>query len=311
MANTFIKPTQVVEAAALLLQREIVLPALFFKQADSSFKYVLNDTVTLRVPAVMSARRRTLRSTNPLVADELTETSVAVQLTDHIYKLLNVTDENLTLDIRDFASQVLQPQMRSVAEELELLIGETLAAANVSGQQYITFSDPDTSYDKIVDAGAILSHLKVGMSGRFIVAGTNIAAAFRKDDKLSKVNESGSDSALRDATIGRVSGFRIVESLALNPNDAYACHPTALALALVAPALPAGAAEKSYVNTEGITLRYLRDYNPTNSTGPVDRTLVDVFAGAKSVEQAGSSPTGTINRRIVKIHYTGTGPISD
>lgn len=121
MANTFIKAQQIVDAAALLLQREIVLPRLVWTQPSADFVGALDDTVTLRVPAVLDARSRVLRSTTALVADELTETSVPVALDTHVYQLLNITDEQLTLDIRDFASQVLAPQMRAVAEGLSLI----------------------------------------------------------------------------------------------------------------------------------------------------------------------------------------------
>ena len=51
----------------------------------------------------------------------------------------------------------------------------------------------------------------------------------------------------------------------------------------------------SRVASESFALRYLRDYNPTNSTGPVDRSLVDAFVGAASVEEDSN------NNRLVKL----------
>src|SRR5688500_12595267 len=99
----------------LLLQREIVLPRLVWRlPPGTSFKGALDDTVTLKVPAILDARTRTLRSANPLIADELAQTSVPVTLDTHVYSLLNITDEELTLDIVDFTRDVLAPQMRAV-----------------------------------------------------------------------------------------------------------------------------------------------------------------------------------------------------
>lgn len=295
MANTFIKAAQIVQAATLLLQREIVLPRLVWRQADANFVGALNDTITLRVPAVRVARTRVMRSATALVADDLAETSVPVKLDTHVYDLLNITDEQLTLDIVDFTTQVLNPQMRGVAEGLEDVIGTELAAANVAAGQELTPLESEEPYDMAVDAARILNDLKVGRVGRTLLVGSEVEAWLLKSDKLSKVNESGSDSALRDAIITRVAGFTVVGSQAIASDVAYAFHATAIALAVVAPALPSGAVMKERVSIAGLALRFLRDYNPTNATGPVDRSLVDAFVGAVSVEEAGN------NNRLVKI----------
>jgi len=292
VANTYIKAAQIVQAAALLLQREIVLPRLVWTQPDANFKGALNDTVTLRVPAVLAARTRTLRSTDPLQADTLTETSVPIVLDTHVYSLLNITDEELTLDIADFAAQVLAPQMRAVAEGMENAIVDALEGANEAATISMDDAHP---YDTLVDAGTILNDNNVPRNGRVLVMGSGIEAVILKSDKFSKVNESGTSDALRDATITRAAGFTLVGSNAVDPWTAYAMDQYAVAFADVAPALPAGATMKERVSTAGLALRYIRDYNPTNSTGPVDRSLVDAFVGAASVEQNG------VNARLVVI----------
>jgi hypothetical protein len=293
VANTYIKAAQIVQAAALLLQREIVLPRLVWTQPDSSFIGSLNDTVTLRVPAVLASRTRVLRSEEALVADTLTETSVPVVLDTHVYSLLNVTDEELTLDIADFAAQVLAPQMRAVGEGMENTIVDALEAATPADT--ISLNDFANTYEALIEAGAVLNENNVPRGGRIVVVGSRIEAQILSDERFSKVNESGSSDALRDATITRAAGFTIVGSNAVDPWTAYAMDQYAVAFANVAPKLPEGAAMKERVSFAGLALRYLRDYNPTNSTGPVDRTLVDAFVGAASVEQGG------VNARLVEI----------
>ena len=301
MANTFIKATQVVQMARLLLQREIVLPRLVWSDfTKQNFQYAANDTVSMVVPAVMDARTRVLRSTTALTADDLTETKVDVTLDTHVYKLLNITDEQLTLDIRDFGVQVLQPQMRAVAEGLEDVIATELAAANAA--ETVTFTEgTDDAYKVVLKARKALNDLNVSMAGRVLVVGSSVELALLEDDRISKAQNSGdaiASDALREASLPRVGGFTIVGSNALAEDEAYAFHQTAIAFGAFAPAIPAGAADGSQVSEEGIGLRYLRDYNPTNSTGPVDRSLVDAFAGATSVEQGGT------NKRLVKIAFT-------
>lgn len=306
MANTFIKATQVVQMARLLLQREIVLPRLVWSDLTKAhFQYAFNDTVTMTVPAVLASRTRTLRSTSGLTADDLAETSVDVKLDKHVYKLLNITDEQLTLDIRDFGTQVLQPQIRSVAEGLEDVIAGTLAGATSASGDVGFVEGTDDPYKVLVRARKALNDLNVPMNDRVVVVGSAVEAAFLESDRISKASASGdsnANDALRDATIGRVAGFQIVQSNALGEDEAYAFHRTAVAFSAFAPAIPAGATDGAQTSSDGIGMRYLRDYNPTNSTGPVDRSLVDAFAGSSSVEEeVGSS---VANKRLVKIDFT-------
>lgn len=301
MANTFIKATQVVEMARLLLQREIVLPRLVWSDfSKQNFQYAANDTVSMVVPAQFDARTRVLRSSTGLTADDLTETKVDVTLDTHVYKLLNITDEQLTLDIRDFASQVLQPQMRAVAEGLEEVIATELAAANAA--ETVDYADgTDDPWKVVLSARKALNDLNVAKDGRVLVVGSAVEMALLSDDRWSKAQNSGdaiAGDALTEAMLPRVGGFTIVGSNALGENEAYAFHRTAIAFGAFAPTVPTGAVAGAQTSSEGIGMRYLRDYNPTNSTGPVDRSLVDAFAGATSVEQGGS------NQRLVAINYT-------
>lgn len=306
MANEFLKAAQIVDAANLLLQREIVLPRLVARYGLADFQYALNDTVTLRVPAVRTAKTRTMRSNTPLAAEDLAETSVPIRLDTHVYDLLNITDEQLTLDIRDFARQVLAPQIRGVVEGLENVLATTIEGATFEADPIPFAEGTDEPYDVAVDANKALNKLNVPRNGRVLLVGANVEAAFLKSDKLSKVNESGDSSALRDATITRVAGFRVVGSNAIDEDFAVAFHRDAFGLGVVAPAVPSGAAMGERRESDGLALRYLRDYNPTNATGPVDRSLVDAFAGAASVDE-GEEGSET-NRRGVLIDFTPEEP---
>ncbi len=303
MANETLKAERIVEAAVLLLQREIVLPRLVWRQADADFIGAKDDTITLRVPAVLDARTRTMRSNTALQADEFAETAVPVKLDTHVYSLLKVRDEELTLDIKDFARQVLAPQIRAVAEGMEDVVAAALAAATPEASNIAFVEGTDEPFDVLIDARRELNLLNVPMEGRVFLAGANVEAALLKSEKFNRVDQSGTSDALRDATLNRIAGFTIVTSNAIDPDAAYAFHRTAVAMGIVAPDLPDGAPSKARVSLDGLAMRYLRDYAPENSTGPVDRTLVDSFVGAASVED-GDSPT---NKRIVAIDFTGVG----
>lgn len=308
MANETIKAAQIVEAAVLLLQREIVLPRLVWRQADANFVGALDDTITLRVPAILDARTRTMRANTALTFDEFAETAVPVKLDTHVYNGIKIRDEELTLDIRNFASQVLAPQIRAVAEGLEDVIATALAAADAEATSIDFVEGTDDPYEVLVAARKKLNLLNVPAGNRVALVGANVEAAILGDAKLRSVAESGAgaEDALREGTVfTRLAGFRVVSSNAIDPDAAYAFHQTAIALGMVAPALPDGATSKARVSLEGLAMRYLRDYAPENSTGPVDRSLVDCFVGAASVDE-GETGSET-NKRIVHINFTGDG----
>jgi hypothetical protein len=305
VANEFIKAEQIVEAAVLLLEREVVLGRLVWTQSSADFVGAKDDTITLRVPAVMAAKTRTMRGSDDLEAEDLTETAVPVALDTHVYQLLNITDEQLTLDIRNFAPQVLARQVRSVAEGIEDVIAGTISGVTWEADP-VTFTEGDDEpFDVLVNAGKALNLLNVPRTERVFLCGASVEAALLKSDKLSKVNESGTSDALREATIARVAGFTVVGSNAIGEDEAYAFHRTAVAFGNVAPALPEGATMKARISSSdgSFALRYLRDYNPTNSTGPVDRSLVDAFVGAASVDDENTSS----NHRGVEVQFTPEG----
>ena len=95
MANSFLKPTVVVDTAIKLLQREIVLPQLVWLNGLGDFAGKYQDTITIRVPARTVAHRRSFRGTGAarnLVTEDLTENAIAVTLDHDVYHAVSLTD---------------------------------------------------------------------------------------------------------------------------------------------------------------------------------------------------------------------------
>jgi hypothetical protein len=288
VANTFLKPTVIASTALALLQREIVLPGLVWSDAVPNFAGAFGDTVTVRVPARTTARTRTLRDTSAgrnIITDTLTETGIDVKLDTDVYNAVPVTDEELTLDIRDFAAQILAPQVRAVAEGLENGLVACMQAGDYAAVATI---DPAATYNSIVDIRKALNDANVPLGGRALVLGSALEAAVLKDPLFVKSNEAGTDSAMREAKIGRISGFDVFTSNALAPDEGYAFHRTAYVMATRAPAVPMGAAFGASVvdPAAGFALRFLRDYDFTTTT---DRSLVDAYCGFKAVNDGASN----------------------
>ena len=322
MANSYLKAEKIAAAALGLLQREIVLPGLVWHNAGGSFQGAAGDTITIRVPARTIARSRTLRGARGLASegtgiiqmDELTEHSVDVTLDEAIYSAIATTDEELTLDINDFAAQILAPQVRAVAEGLENKVADEMVNAPWTAANTVAIphsklpngTDPDTAnwdvFRGLVSVRKKMNMANLPQNDRIVVVGPGMEEAFLNDPHLNRFDasgDSGPGSALRDATLGRIAGFnQVVVSNALPADIGFAFHRTAFVLSLQAPAMPSGVPFGTSQAYQGLAMRYIRDYDFRNVQ---DRGMVDVYAGTNSVvdgvvsEVQTLTPTGTIS----------------
>lgn len=286
MANTLLKAERIAAAALGLLEREIILPALVWRDAGGSFVGAAGDTISIRVPARTTARTRPLRGTRPtasegegiITMDELTETKIDVTLDEAIYNAIPITDEELTLDITNFGMQILAPQVRAVAEGLENKLAAQMVSANYATTLALDTGDP---YKTLVDARVQLNKDNIPMNGRTCVVGADLEGIFLKSEHLSMADKAGDNNALRDAAIGRVAGFGpVYVSNALPPNVGYVFHKTAYVLSMQSPVVPDGASYGSSQTHQSMALRWIRDYDFRNV---MDRSLVDVYAGTNIV----------------------------
>lgn len=308
MANSYLKATRIAAAALGLLEREIILPALVWRDAGGDFSGAFGDTISLRVPSRTVARTRTFRGARPtasegqgvIVMDELVETKVDVSLDTAPYSAVPITDEELTLDIVNFGEQVLRPQVRAVAEAVENAVAAEMVGATYPTGHNITLSATEP-YDSIVDARVALNKANVPMTDRYIVVGADMEGVFLKSDHLNRVDASGTDSMLRQATIGRLAGFEaVIVSNALPANVGFAFHKSAYVLSMRAPVVPDGVTFGSSRTFESLAMRWLRDYDFRNVQ---DRSLIDTYIGTNIVADG----PGTNEVQTVTITGTPTG----
>lgn len=306
MANQFLKPEVIAATALGLLQREIVLPRLVWNDAVSDFAGAKNDTVSIRVPARLEAREYGWRNdrSSEIVLDELAETKIDVTLNHDIYSAVAVTDEELTLDIADFGAQVLAPQTYAIARAVEDLLATTIEGATYATT--ITL-DPADPFAGVVDARTALNVAEVPRDGRTLLVGANVEAAILKSELMKRVDESGSDDALREAMIGRYAGFNVIGSNAIDPDTAYAFVRSAYIFAMRAPIIPAGVAFGQSQSDQGIAMRWIRDYDAARLR---DRSVLNTFTGTAVVMDntaAAGDPANLELVRAVKLQLPGGG----
>lgn len=306
MAHDFLKAEQIVNMGLGMLRNELLLARLVTRKAGADFAGVKNDTITVRIPAILQAREYGWRNdrSSEIVTDDITETSIPVTLNKDPYSAVKLTDEQLTLDITDFAGQVLNTQVTAVATKLDSYVAAAFAAASYSTSLAVD-EDDDFVNQLAIPARKALNLANVPTQGRVLVLGSNVEAWALQHDKLQAVDTSGSEGVLREAVIGRIAGFTVVGNVnTIDPDKAYAMHPSAFILANMAPAVPQGATAGATASFESFALRWIRDYDAPRLQ---DRSVVSSFAGTASVEDerdASGDLTGD-NCRAVEIDFTG------
>ncbi|WP_411140111.1 P22 phage major capsid protein family protein [Streptomyces sp. x-80] len=311
MANAFLKSETIAATALGLLERELVLSNLVWSNAGFDFTGAKADSVTVRIPAQLNAREYDWRNdrSEDIVLDELAEDSLTVQLNKDIYSAVAVTDEELTLDIRDFGSQVLQPQVNAVAKAIDAGVANMIETATYSVPA-IAIDEKDP-FPAFIDARAALNKNEVPTNDRTLLIGADVETALLKSGRLNDVSKSGSDSALRQAMIGNLAGFNLVTSNAINPRAAYAFVPSAFVLATRAPAIPAGVTTGSSQSYNGLAMRWVRDYDAAKLR---DRSIVNLYAGFNVMTDpvgGGKNPAKRLVRAVKLDMPTASKPPAD
>jgi hypothetical protein len=293
VAHVFEKAEKLTATALALLDRQVVLANIIGRDSGAEFTGAKGDTVNIKRPSRLAARKQALRADNSagIQSENLNEWSIPVRLTDHIYNAVDLTDAELTLDITNFAEQVLAPQTHAIAREIERETAAKLETAPLIGQvETDENGDPVDAQGvrrALVKARNKLNRQDVPLTGRYAIVGADVESALLNDPVLVPVDTSGSSEVLREATIGRLAGFNIVVSNDIDPRTAICLHPSAYILVNRAPVVPVSA-QGSSSSVEGLALRLVRDYNSHTAS---DRSFVSSYVGFGEVLDAPETST--------------------
>lgn len=281
--SNFLKATALRDTTLAALSRMLTLAPTVWRDAGGSFRGAFNDSVTIRVPAYTVANSRTLRSGATRSRRGLFESSAVVTLDHNLYRDVPLTDENQTLDIMDFARQVVNPMLGGIARGIEDVLWED-AIRDATYQHEVAISSA-TPYPGVVQARKKLNDSRVPADNRTLAVGSSVEAALLESAQFARADQSGSTQTLRSAVIGRIANFEVISSPVLPPDEAYAYHNTAYALSLQAPTVPAGAPSGFSTSEDGFAIRLVQVLDSSTIENIV---AADVFAGATAVEDHGT-----------------------
>jgi hypothetical protein len=291
MANTFITPTVIAKRALATLYNNTVLLPLVLRDYDAEFTGKQGDTVTIRVPASFTAE--SFVRANGITIQTATETSDTIALDTIKDVSFEVNNEDMLLDVEDFATQLLNPAMEAISQSVDGDLAENLvdAAEGGGGGGTATWSSSTAStvFTGELGARSKLGRNKIPTTQRFAVFSPEGAGVCLTDSKFVEADKSGWTDSLREGSLGRLFGFDTYESQVFGYGtgdraaaDGVAFHREAVAFVSRSLGVPQGAAAGTVAdaNYKGLGLRVAKSYNITYKK---DVISVDLLCGVKKL----------------------------
>ena len=287
----------IASTAVPLLSRKLILPNTVSMVGADGFAAPNGETVTLRVRAPRTARTQDTPLTD-IVYDALSEIPVDVSL-KHVYDATLISVEALTYDLANFATQVTEPQVDSVATGAEQVLYDVMNGLTADINFAATATPADTK-SVVQTARETMSQNLIPLSERFLAVAPDIHTRLMDVDEFVRADAlgDGRSSALRDAIVGRILGFTVVEGQGLTDGTAVAYHRSGFAMGTKMPAPYLGATQEATHSEGGINIRQILHPVPAKLG---NGSVLSTFCGAAAVYEDGTGTDGTDNDRFIKI----------
>lgn len=300
MVHQVVKPEKIAATAAVLLEEQLVVPAVFRREGIDQYKGAKDDTINVTVEGVLPFRTYGWRNNraSEIQFDEYAERKVGVSFGGDIYSAVRLTDEQNEFDLPGWA-KLARKQTEALGKGLEAKATDHLIDAPYA----ITLGvDPTRLKAGLIRARAVLNKLHVPAGQRTILVGTDWEQVLLEDEKLnlaSNVGEAEAVSALREATLGRRYGFNFVVAQELPGDMAVAMVDSAFIFATGAPSVPQSVPFGATASYNGVALRWIRDYDSTRFQ---DRSIFNCYQGFRHVDDILIARDEATGQRSVGAH---------
>lgn len=281
--HLIVKPEKIASLAVGMLQQSITLPNTFQKEGLEKFAGSKDDAYSIKVPGVLPYRRYEWRNDRsaPIKYDRYAEKTVTVEFGDMVYSGVKVIDEQFKMDLNGWGDRILPAQIAAVGrgvqrEAVDFLVNAPYAVTVGAAEENLRAA--------LIEARRVLNTFNVPDGQRWLVVGSDFEAALLSDEKLTlaqNVGDNNADSALRNASLGRLFGFNIVADNTIPADAAFAYVGSAFVFVNGAPLVPLGAAYGASASYEGIALRWTVDYDQDYQE---DRSVIATYPGFRTVK---------------------------
>lgn len=296
MANQFVTMQNIADMALPLLMDNIAfLPLITRGKYDEAYEKKVGDTIQVRRPA----RSTAIDGTGDISGsyEDMGETAVTITLDKIATVPKKWTSKEATLNMDDLRRLVVEPAMNAIAEKVN---ADLLGLYTLVPYFYGTSGTTPSTLEDISKSRKILQDHRAPRDNRAFVMDNEAEAEFLILDSLVEVDKSGTNSALRDAALGRVMGMMLAADNQVPLHTAG----TYTALTDVTVTATAGATSITLESAAG------------TSTGTV--VVGDIFTlGGKqySIQSAGTAVTGdvtvTIDRALETTETAGAVTFAD
>jgi len=237
MGNTLLTPSVIANEAIVALRKNCVMAQLVHRDYSAEFIAKVGDTITVRKPATFVANEYVQGS--GITVQDGVEGSVSVKMDKLLDVSFAVTTKEMSLDIKDFGTQFLDPALAAFAEKIDGYL--TGLYADVPFYAAISGTPAIGDFSAMLK---ILNDNKAPFANRNIVFGTAAHAAFVVMEQFANADKAGSTEALRNANAGRIFGLDsyVDQSIATHVNGT-------LGTAKVKTGVAAGASSGTLYNT--------------------------------------------------------------
>ena len=199
MSNSFLEATAIAREAILALENNLVFANLVHRDFESEFKNQ-GDDVAVKIPSTFTANTFSTTAT----AQNITESSVIVTLDTIKTVDVEITSKQMTMNIEDFARDVVNPAAYALANAVD---SDIAALAKKIG--YVTGAAGTTASGlaNIASVGKVLNNAAVPYNMRRLIMNPDAHASLITLDAIAGADKSGSTDALREASMGRILGF--------------------------------------------------------------------------------------------------------
>lgn len=291
-----VKPQKIVDLATGMLEQELVIPNLFQKEGVDNFKGTENDTYNVKVEGVLPFHDYEWRSgkgpgegpnaggpyngRQKVQFDLYEERTYPVQFQGRVFNGVAITDEQADFDL-DRWGKLLSPQVKAIARGLQRRAVNTL-----TGQTYpVVIGDAAANLrGAFLEARRVLNKFNVPTEGRYMVVGSDVEALILSDENLAltaAVSDARAESALAEASIGRLFGFNVIVDQTIAADEAFAFSGNGFIFLNAAPSVPNSKKGNGATQSlDGISMRWMTSYDDDYF---VDRSTVDTYAGFREV----------------------------
>ncbi len=206
MSNTFLDTSLVARDASIILSDNLVAAQLCNRNHEAKFVPGVGSSITIKVPPVQTARDF-IDDSYTTTASNVTETGVALALTEQPYLRHDITSSEKTLDLDDFNVVVTQPAVLAIRDAVDTYICKRMVAGFSAGGVVGTDGNQPSSLAHIAAGIAQLNANKCPTEQRIGLVNTTPHASFiQLNQFISSDYGTSRPIALAEASMGRLYG---------------------------------------------------------------------------------------------------------